>query len=217
MTRIRIVLAEDHQVVRHGLRMLIDSHEDLEVVGEASNGIEALQKIDELNPDVLVFDISMPCMNGFELANQIRLEKPDVALLALTANEDRAYLNELMRLGVNGYLLKRSASSDLIEAIRTVYTGKKYLDQDVVSELLDCMFLQRGPKTPNTGAEPTEREQEVLRLIALGHTNKEVAKKLDISIKTVETHKSRAMTKLNLRNRAELIRYAASKHWIRNE
>lgn len=217
MNKIRVLLAEDHQIVRQGLKLLIDAEADLVVVGEAATGAEAIELVRNLEPDVLVFDITMPEMNGIEMAEVLVASHPKIKLLALTANEDQAYLTELLKIGVMGYLLKRSASSELLQAIRTLNSGNKYLASSVVDVLVDGLFMPKATVPPSHHGYLTDREEEVIRLISRGYTNKEVASQLDISIKTVETHKARAMAKLELQSRAELIRFAASKKWITSE
>lgn len=215
MNSIRVVLVEDHEIVRQGLRLLVEAELDMLVVGDVSNGRQALTLIVDTPADVVLFDISMPEMNGIELAKELTRLYPSVKLLALTANEDRAYLSELLRIGVQGYLFKRSAARELIDAIRAVYQGRKFLDQNLVSELVGDLAMPSEPVKVESGVPPlSEREEQVIRLIAIGFINKEVAAKLGISIKTVETHKARAMTKLKLQSRTELIRYAAARSWL---
>lgn len=217
MKRIGIVLVEDHEIVRHGLRLLVESQADLLVLAEASNGLEAMDVIATHRPDIVVFDITMPVLSGIQMAKQLRAASYVPKLLALTANEDKAYLNELIQVGVAGYLLKRSAARDLIEAIRTLASDRRFLDPNIVGEMVNDMFVSKPNSAMHVRGVLTDREEEVIRLIAKGYTNKEAAKFLDISIKTIETHKARAMNKLNLQSRAELIRHAASMRWISDE
>lgn len=217
MDKLRIVLADDHGVVRDGLKMLINFQPDMTVVGEVADGEAAFEMICRLLPDVAILDISMPIVNGIELVSQLRLVSVTSKLLALTANEDRGYLQQLLELGAAGYLLKRSAAEELIKAIRTVANGGRYIDSSVVNDLVGDLLV---PRQTNTDASPgvlSDREQEVLRLIAQGYANKEIAAKLGISMKTVETYKSRSMLKLGLRGRAEIVRYAIGQNWLRDD
>jgi two-component system response regulator NreC len=210
---IRIVLAEDHQVVRDGLKMLINAQEDLKVVGEAGNGEQALKIILELVPDVAIVDISMPVMNGLSLIARMNELQSSTKALALTANEDRAYMQQLLKLGTAGYLLKRTAADDLIQAIRTVAAGRRYIDAEVVSALVQDI----SDNTSTSGVQLSEREEEVMRLIAKGFATKEIAATLDISIKTVETYKARSMIKLDLHGRSDIVKYAISRGWLRDD
>ena len=213
---IQILLVEDHLVVRQGLRLLIETHASMQVIAEASSSKEALEFLEKLTPDVVLFDISLPGIGGIEFARILREKYPNQRrLLALTANEDRAYFNELLSLGVLGYLLKRSSAGELIKAIETVFRSERFVDSSVLEQLLqDSLGSKHRDKTDTSKGTLSEREQEVLKLIASGYTNKEVARFLEISTKTVETHKARAMAKLEMRSRTELIRYAAGKGWI---
>lgn len=210
---IRIVLAEDHQVVRDGLKMLINAQEDLQVVGEAGNGEQALKIILELEPDVAVVDISMPVMNGLSLIARMNELQTATKALALTANEDRAYMQQLLKLGTAGYLLKRTAADDLIQALRTIAAGRRYIDAEVVNALVQDI----SDNTSTSGVQLSEREEEVMRLIAKGFATKEIAATLDISIKTVETYKSRSMIKLDLHGRSDIVKYAISRGWLRDD
>ena len=217
MKLIGVLLVEDHQIVRQGLKLLIDAQPDLRVIGEAANGKEAIAAILENRPQVVVFDLSMPEMNGIEMVKELRRLGSDSRLLALTANADRAYLIALVQLGISGYLLKRSASAELIEAIRNVAADKKFLDSAMVHELVDNVFLPKRLLATTAVGIISEREEQVIRLIACGFSNKEVASKLEISVKTVETHKARAMAKLQVNSRAELTRFAVANGWLENE
>lgn len=211
---IRIFLAEDHELVRAGLKLLIEAQPDLSVVGEASDGVAALERVAELRPDLAIIDLSMPRMNGIELTSHVRgLPSPPV-VLTLTANEDAAYLRQLFLLGVSGYLLKKSAADDLIRAIRTVVSGERYVAPHLIGHMVD----QLTARVANQGAVETlsDREQSVLRMIAEGLTNREIGERLEISIKTVETYKGRAMQKAHLRGRAEIVRFAVAQGWLRD-
>ena len=214
MDPISVLLVEDHQIVRQGLKLLIDAQPDMKVIGEASNGKDAIASILERGPHVVVFDISMPEMNGIEMVKELRRGGNESRLLALTANSDRAYLNALVQLGISGYLLKRSAATDLITAIRKVARDGNFLDLGIVRDFADDVFYPKRLCATAVGGAISEREEEVIRLIACGFSNKEVAAKLEISVKTIETHKSRAMAKLQLKSRSELLRFAVANRWL---
>ncbi len=210
---IRVVLADDHETVRQGLKLLIDGQADMEVVGEASNGADALQCVETLRPDVAVIDISMPGLNGLVATRGIAERAPDTAVLTLTRYGDDAYVKEMLDAGARGYVLKQSASGELLAAIREVAAGRQYLDQSLASTFGRLVSLKMGRRTyPRV----TDREQEVLRLMALGHSNKEIAAALDVSVKTVEVHKANAMRKLGLQGRIDVVRYALLQGWLRD-
>ena len=215
---IRVVIADDHAVVREGLRSLVEAQPGLSVVGEAADGQEAWQCACDLTPDVLVLDLSMPGVGGAEAAERISRECPSVRVLALTMHEERGYVSRLLRAGAAGYLLKRTASSELVRAIRTVAAGGTYVDPSLAGALLTDTShrASRGTGTERASrlGELTARETEVLRLVARGHSNKEIAAALEISVKTVETHKANAMTKLGLRTRAAVVRFAMDEGWL---
>ena len=215
---IEVLLVEDHQVVRHGLRLLIESQPNMRVVGEASSGEEAIDLLKTTTPNLVVFDVSLPGMSGIELARQLQKDEDSrkVPLLALTANEDRAYMTELLRLGVLGYLFKRSAAKELLQAIERVAHSERFLDPAIMDQMVSATIDESG-RNGQGAVQPSlsDREVEVLRLIACGYTNKEAARLLDISAKTIGTHKARGMVKLQLRSRAELIRFAATQGWIK--
>ena len=214
---VRIYLAEDHELVRTGLRLLIEAQPDLSVVGEASDGVAALEGIQRLAPDVAVIDLSMPRMNGIELTARLRELLRPPAILTLTANEDAAYLRQLFQLGVSGYLLKRSAADELIDALRTVARGDRFVGANLIGLMVDH-FTSPSPPSPPPAEEAeilSEREQEVLRMIAEGLTNREIGARLEISVKTVETYKLRAMQKAKLEGRAGIVRYAVARGWLR--
>jgi len=211
----RIILCDDHPIVLAGLRNLIASETNFEIVGTASNGIAALKLICELRPDLAIIDISMPELNGIALARRLSNEAPSVQIMVLTLHEDRAFLKQALDAGVRGYLLKRSAAENLIQAARSVLTGGLYVDPAIV----DLVFVNnsrrhRRPTGPLSIPELTDRETEVLRLTALGHTTKETARRIDVGVKSIETYKARGMEKLGLKTRAELVRYAATQGWL---
>jgi DNA-binding NarL/FixJ family response regulator len=211
----RIVLCDDHPIVLAGLRNLIAAEPDFEVVDTASNGIAALKLICETRPDVALVDISMPELNGIVLARRVAEEAPSVRIVMLTLHEERAFLKQALDAGVRGYLLKRSAAENLIQAVRAVLVGGLYVDPAIV----DRVFTKSSQRKGRPGDRPlipelTDREAEVLRLTALGFTNKETARSLDVGVKSVETYKARGLEKLGLSSRAELVRYAAAQGWL---
>jgi DNA-binding NarL/FixJ family response regulator len=212
--QIRILLADDHVTVRHGLKLLIDSQPDMKVVSEASDGESAVRFTLETKPDVIVMDISMPGMNGLVATRALKQLRPDIAVVTLTRHGDDAYLQELLRAGVAAYVLKRSAPAELLQAIRTAADGGQYLDSTLTARVA-AGFLGRKGKRP-TGAAATERESEVLRLIASGYSNKEIAARLRLSVKTVEAHKANAMRKLGLNGRIDIVKYAVLQGWLHN-
>jgi DNA-binding NarL/FixJ family response regulator len=212
----RIVLADDHPIVLNGLRNLIQAEDDLDLVGEASTGLAALRVIREQRPDVAVVDISMPELNGIMLSRRVAEEMPSTRLLVLTLHEDRAYVNQAMEAGVMGYVLKRSAAENLVQAIRAVVIGGRYVDPAIADLLCDpCPKRPGGPRAGGA-ASLTEREAEVLKLVALGFTLKEIAHRLAVGVKSVETYKARGWEKLGLKTRAELVRYASAQGWLAN-
>lgn len=211
MSKLRVYLADDHPVVRNGLRALVGAEEDMEVVGEAFDGETAVRQAIELRPDVVVMDVSMPGVGGIEATAQIRAGCPEVRVVALTAHEDRGYLHQVMGAGASGYVLKRSAAAELVEAIRHAAAGNTYVDPRVAAQLVT------GPGQPAEATaqqELSEREVEVLRQIAQGYSNKQIAARLKISVKTVETYKARAMEKLGAKSRVDIVRHAAQRGWL---
>lgn len=213
MSKLRVFLADDHPVVRGGLKGLIDAQADMEVVGEAADGASAVRGVLDLRPDVAVMDVSMPGVGGAEATARLRAESPAVKVLALTAHEDRGYLQLLLKAGASGYVLKRAAADDLVRAIRRVAAGDTYIDPSVAGQLLPAPGRARAD-VPKAGADLSDREEEVLRLIAQGHPVKQIAAQLDVGIRTVETYKARAMEKLGFKTRADVVRYAAQRGWL---
>ena len=212
--KLRIVLADDHAIVREGLRALIERQPDMEVVGEAGDGRAAIEIVERVKPDVVVMDLSMPELNGTKATRELIQRDPDLKVLALTVHEERSYLRELLDAGASGYLLKRVAAEELVHAIRRVAEGGVYLDGRLIPEVLDRFFRSPGRDSDTEGKALTPREEEVMRLIARGHSNKEIAGQLSVSVKTVETHKARAIDKLGLHNRAGIVRYAMQQGWM---
>jgi DNA-binding NarL/FixJ family response regulator len=212
---LRILLADDHVTVRQGLKLLIDAERDMTVVGEASDGNEAVRKARELNPDVIVMDISMPGMNGLAASRALKKIQPDAVIVTLTRHGDSAYLQELLRAGVSGYVLKRSAPTELLHAIRAASAGGQYLDTTLTAGITGSLSGKHvRAKMPATAL--TEREAAVLRLIASGYSNKEIAAQLSLSVKTVEAHKANAMRKLDLTGRIDIVKYAILQGWLDN-
>jgi DNA-binding NarL/FixJ family response regulator len=212
--KIRIVLADDHPIVLNGLRNLVAAESDLDLVGEATTGIEALRVIREQRPDVAVVDISMPELNGIMLSRRVSDEMPSVRLLVLTLHEDRAYLRQALDVGVRGYVLKRAAAENLVQAIRAVVFGGLYVDPAIANNILKCAPRRNGRPADGGVPDLTLREAEVLKLVALGFTNKEIAHRLDVSVKSAETYKARGVDKLGLKTRAALVRYASAQGWL---
>ena len=213
--RLRIFLVDDHSFIREGLKSLINAQPDMEVVGEASDGQAALGQTGTCTPDIVVMDVSMPRMNGTQATQAIKRACPDTKVLALSMHEDMTYLRGLLEAGASGYLLKRSAPQDLIVALRSVAQGGTYLDPAMAGRLA-AGFVRRQQTLRGevVGQDLSERESDVLRLIARGHSNKEIGAQLSISVKTVETYKARAMEKLNLASRTDIVRYAAQQGWL---
>jgi len=213
--KLRVVLADDHQVVLAGLRSLIQADAEIEVVGQATNGLAALSLVREMRPDVAVVDLSMPGLNGIALAKRLREECPSVRVVILTLHDDRAHVNQALQAGVHGYALKRSALENLIQAIRAVSAGGLYLDPAIAGLVIDPARSRNGASLGNMKvAELTRREAEVLKCTALGQTNKEIARQLDVGVKSVETYKARGMEKLGLATRADIVRYASGQGWL---
>lgn len=211
----RIVLADDHPIVLDGLRALIKAQDDLELVGEATNGLAALRIIKEQKPDLAVIDISMPELNGIALGRCLAEELPAVKLLVLTLHEDRAYLKQALDAGIRGYVLKRTAAENLAAAIRAVLSGGLYVDPAIAGRVFQPNAKNGSRAGPESGSLAlTEREAEVLKLVALGYTNKEIARRLDVGVKSIETYRARGSEKLDIKTRAELVRYAAAQGWL---
>ena len=214
MKKLRVLLADDHKVVRDGLRLLVDGQRDMQVVGEAGNGREALRQALDLKPDVVVMDLSMPELNGLQATERLKAERPEIKVVALTVHEDPSYLVQLCKAGAVGYVLKRSAGDDLIQAIRTVAGGGLRLDPTLASKALTGRLGDMPNKDELHTSDLSEREKEVLILLAWGHSNKEIAGNLGLSTKTVETYRVRICEKLGLRSRTEIVRYALRQGWL---
>lgn len=210
----KVLLVEDHETVRAGLRLILDGQSDMSVVGEAPDGTAALSTARALQPDVVVMDISMPGMNGLEATRALRDAQPAARIVTLTRHREPGYLELLLRAGASGYVLKQSRPAELLAAIRAVARGGIYVDPSIAAHVV------REPTRRSTTGSPPEdpllspRETQVLRLIAWGHSNKDIASQLDVSVKTVETHKANAMHKLGLQNRIDIVRYALLHGWL---
>jgi two-component system response regulator NreC len=207
--KIRVVLADDHRMMREGIRALLEHQKDIQVVGEAADGRDAVRLAAQLSPDVVVMDVSMPLLNGIEATRQIRRDSPDVAVLILTVHESEDYVAQLLAAGANGYIIKRAAGDELISAIHAVDQGEAFLYPSVAKVVIED-YVRRLKEGEGLGAQDvlTDREREVLQLIAEGYTNREIADLLHLSIKTVQNHRSKIMNKLDLHDRGELVKYA---------
>ena len=214
MTKLRIFLADDHAVLRDGLKALVNAQADMEVVGEADNGRDAWLKVKELLPDIVVMDVSMPELNGVQATEILKRECHEVKVLALTAYKDKASLDQLLKVGALGYVLKMSAAKELIEALRMVAAGNVYVDQEMTEKIAEGYVRNQFLRGATRQRELTSREEQVMRLIAQGYANKEIANQLDISVKTVESHKTNVMEKLELTSRTEIVRYAVRQGWL---
>jgi DNA-binding NarL/FixJ family response regulator len=209
----RVVLADDHPVVRAGVGMIINGHQDLELAGQASSGLEALEIIRAIEPEIAIIDISLPQMNGIVLARRLSQEHPSVGVIVLTQHEERSYLNQALEAGARGYVLKRSTAECLIHAIRGVLVGGLYVDPAIAGQMFES--APRKVNRSASGALPmTQRESDVLRLVAIGLTTREIAERLDLGPKSVETYKSRATAKIGVKTRSDIVRYASAQGWL---
>ena len=210
MTPIRVVIADDHAILRSGLRMLLATQADIIVVGEASDGTATVEAVERLQPDVVLLDISMPGLSGVDATRRIVQRYLQTKVLVLTMHDDVGYLQQLFEAGARGYLVKSAADAELLTAIRTVNEGRRYVDPSLVGDVASQLWgtLER-PEPEEQAGRLREREREVLEYIAKGYTNKETASRLHVSVKTVESYRMRLMRKLGLQTRADLVRYAA--------
>lgn len=212
---LRVVLADDHAVVREGLKSVVNAQPDMRVVGEAADGEAAWRAAVELAPDVLVVDLSMPVLGGAEATARVRRDCPGVKVLALTVHEERLYLTQLLHAGASGYVLKRAAAGELVRAIRAVAAGETYVDPSLTGALVEGYLHGAAAAAAQPPADAlSDRERDVLLRIAQGFSNKEIAAALGLSVKTVETYKARVAEKLALRTRVDIVRYAARQGWL---
>ena len=215
MEKLRILIADDHALLRDGLKAVVNAEADMEVVGEAESGRAAIEKARHLKPHVVLMDISMPDMNGANATRRLRELLPTIKVLALTGHEDSSYLRHMLEAGAMGFVLKRAAAEQLIQAIHVVATEGRYIDPTFAGKVLSN-FMRPVSRRTTEANELSEREAEVLRLTAWGFGNKEIAAQLDISVKTVETYKARLAEKLNLTSRTEIVRYALRHGWLQD-
>jgi DNA-binding NarL/FixJ family response regulator len=215
--KLRIVLAEDHQTVREGIKMLVGAQPDMEVVGEAGNGELAIALCSELSPDLVLIDVSMPVMNGLKATKKLRSVYPKLKILTLTRHTDDGYLRQMIAAGADGYVLKQSAPSDLINAIRSVGSGNSFLDPSLTQKVMGGYAGKTETLRGEGNGELSGREEEAVKLIAFGYSNKEIAARLDISVKTVEAHKANAMKKLGISSRIDIVKYAILRNWLQDE
>jgi DNA-binding NarL/FixJ family response regulator len=214
MSKLRVLLADDHAVVREGLKALVNSQEDMEVVGEAADGRDAWEQALTSCPDVAVMDLSMPELGGAEATAMIRRGCPGTRVLALTVHESEGYMRQCLAAGASGYLLKRAAADELVRAIREVAAGGVCIDPKMAGQAV-ATLTEPSASEAQHDTPLTERETEIVKLLARGHINREIADQLSLSVKTIEVYKARALEKLGLRSRADLVHYAAGQGWIR--
>lgn len=224
MSKIKLLLVDDHEIVRAGLKMLFQAEDDVEIVGEADSGEAAIALLEHVNPDVILMDVVMGGINGIETTRRIKAQYPDVSILGLTMHEDQQYFFKMLQAGASGYVPKRAAPDDLVSAIHTVHQGEVFLYPSLAKHLVED-FLQRQPPTASQGTSKlakitegcpdlTPRECEVLLKIADGNTNREIASELDLSVKTVDRHRENIMRKLKIHSRVELVKFAIGKGLI---
>jgi DNA-binding NarL/FixJ family response regulator len=216
MTKLRILLADDHETVRAGLKLIVNAQADMEVVGEACDGREAVARAQELLPDIVVMDVSMPHLNGLKATERLQAVCPQVKVLTLTRHTDDGYLQQILRAGASGYVLKQSPPAELLHAIRAVAAGGKYLDPAVAGKVIGNYAERSTSLRGEAQGSLSDREAEVLRLIAWGHSNKEIAARMEISVKTVEAHKANSMRKLGMQSRIDIVRFALLQGWLQD-
>lgn len=216
MSKTRVLIADDHALVREGISAFLKLSGDIEVIAEASDGFEAIKKTNELNPDIVIMDINMPKLGGLEATAEIKKSHPDIKILVLTQYEDKEYISRFLKAGVSGYLLKKAVGSDLISAIRAVSRGEVYLHPSVASEVVSgYLSKDKKPSMEDPYEKLTDREKQVLKLLAEGHTHKEIADMLGISVKTAIAHQTNISEKLDLHSRTALIKFAIAKGLIK--
>jgi len=205
---VKVLIADDHKMMRDGLRLIIDKQRNMEVVGEAEDGQDTVRQVRKLSPDIVVMDVAMPKLNGIEATRQIVASRKNTKVLPLSAHADRRYITEMLRAGASGYLLKHSASEELIEAIQTIIRGKTYLSPEIAETVVDEYRRAVTAETPSAFSQLTEREREVLQLLAEGQSRKEIASSLSLSVKTIGTHVEHIMEKLDIHSLPKLTKYA---------
>lgn len=215
--KLRILIVEDHLTVREGVKLLVNAQPDMEVVGEAGDGEIAIAQADKLKPDVIVMDISMPNVNGLKATKRLRRIDPDIKILTLTRHTDDGYLQQLIGAGANGYVLKQSAPTELITAIRAVASGQAYLDPSLTRKVMGGYVNRVESLRGENKGELTDRENEVIKHIAFGYSNKEIATRLDLSVKTIEAHKANTMRKLGISSRIDIVKYAILQGWLQDD
>lgn len=208
MNRIRLVITDDHQIVRQGLRSVLETEPDIQIIGEAENGMAAVEAASKLSPDLMLLDLMMPGMNGLEALRQIRQRCPDIRTIVLSMHSTEAYVLEALRNGANAYVLKDDPTDTLLLAIRTVMSGRRFLSPSVVGFVVDAYLTSPGSVPGDAYDSLTTREREILQMVAEGQTNASIADRLSISVRTVETHRSNLMDKLKLANQTELVKFA---------
>ncbi len=214
MKKIRVLLVDDHAILREGIKSLLGNQDNIEVVAEATNGREAIPRVAQFSPDVVIMDISMPLMDGLEATRQIKRTCPDTKILVLTMHDDEEYFFQLLRAGASGYVTKQSASRELISAIEATYKGESFFCPSMAKHLLsDYLRLDKTSEYPKQ-EELTPREREVVKLIAEGHTNQQIANLLHRSVKTIESHRANILRKLDIHDSIELVKYAVRKKLI---
>jgi len=216
MKAIKVLLAEDHTIVRKGLLSLLKTETDIEVVAEAEDGRQAVEQVAHLKPDVVVMDISMPSLNGLEATRQIKKNSTDVKILILSVHTDKEYIFQALRAGASGYLVKKAAPMDLINAIQALYRGESFLSPSISKKVIE-EYIKNASKmseTKDRSENLSGREREVVQLIAEGLSNQKIAELLHVSVKTVETHRARIMKKLDIHNAAGLTKYAVRRGWV---
>lgn len=215
--KLRILIAEDHKTVREGIKLLVNAQRDMEIIGEASDGETALELVRSLGPDIILMDISMPVLNGLKATKKLRSTSPDIRILVLTRHTDDGYIRQILGAGANGYVLKQSAPDELINAIRIVGRGDSFIDPSLTDKVMDGYVSKTESLRGENKGSLTPRETEVLKLIAYGYSNKEIAAREDLSVKTIETHKANAMRKLGFSSRIDIVRFAIVQNWLQDD
>lgn len=214
MAKLTIFLVDDHMVLREGLKTLINAQPDMAVIGEAGDGETAWQQVQLCRPDVVIMDISMPTMNGIQATERLKQANPEVKVLVLSVHEDTSYLRQMLTVGASGYILKHTAAEALIRAIHAVAVGGIYLEPSFAEHVVGRYVRRPAAATALLGVDLSEREREVVQRVVQGYSNKDIATQLNLSVKTVETYRARAMEKLGLTSRAALVRYALERGWL---